>query len=176
MRKLLPFLLVAAGALALQGCGEKTDGGAGPSTAATNNNSSTSNSPDSGDVANVVGRYKAEIKVPAGKANDPAAKMAEQMAKSMSLELKADKTFVMNMMLPFEGTYAVSGDKLTLTMTKMMGMTLEDAKKMAAAQGKPTDNLDKMKAMPFKIEDGGKRLVGGDPNAANQGSMVFVRE
>ena len=41
----------------------------------------------------VVGKYKAQIDIPADAKKDPMADMAQSLAESMTLELKADKTF-----------------------------------------------------------------------------------
>jgi hypothetical protein len=71
--------------------------------------------------SDVVGKWKIDAgSVPTGK-NDPAAAMAKSMSSMLSIEFKADNTFSGMMM---EGTYAVSGNTVTMTATKMMGMDL----------------------------------------------------
>jgi hypothetical protein len=73
--------------------------------------------------ANVVGKYKGSIE--GMKTDNPmAAALAESMMGNLTLELKPDKTFSMNMMVPLEGSYTVSGSTLTLKVEKAMGMSI----------------------------------------------------
>ncbi|HVL37910.1 MAG TPA: hypothetical protein VM328_00840 [Fimbriimonadaceae bacterium] len=122
---------------------------------------------------NVVGKYKAQLNVAAGKENDPAAAFAKGMAESMTLELKEDKTFTMTaMMFPVEGTYTVSGSTVTLNPTKIMGMDMSEL-------AKKDPNLKKEnEQMLLRIEDGGKTLVGVDDKQSGSGTaeIKFVRE
>lgn len=113
----------------------------------------------------VVGIYKMQMDTPAGKANDPAAAIANALGSMMTIELKADNTFTMPMA---EGTYSVSGNKLQLTATKVMG---QDVSKTPAQAGKS-------KTMEFRIEDGGKTLVPMDqkPKTGKPSETKFVRE
>src|SRR5688572_13160664 len=70
----------------------------------------------------VVGKYKAEIQMSEADKKNPAAGMAAGLAASITLELKADNTFVLSaMMFPMEGTYTVSGDIVDMKPTKVMG-------------------------------------------------------
>lgn len=108
----------------------------------------------------VVGKYKGEIELPADQKNNPLAGMASGLAGSLSLELKADKTFNMNMMFPVEGTYTVSGNTVELTTTKAMGNAV------SAGSSKP---------MRLTIEDGGKSLVLVDEKQPEKGKLKFVR-
>lgn len=126
----------------------------------------------------LVGKWTGDLKIPDSKKDDPMVKMAQGMMGALSLELKDDKTFVMSMMVPFEGTWTVSGDKLSLQVTKMMGMTVEQAKSAARTQGQ-TKDLDQMdKPMEFSISADGKELTAikkeGAPGA-DQGDLIFKK-
>src|SRR5437868_15410811 len=75
----------------------------------------------------LVGKWKAKASDKLTKSSKPEDQMAKAMAESMlsmfTLELKADKTFSMTMMMfPIEGTWSVSGYTLELKPTKVMGM------------------------------------------------------
>lgn len=129
-----------------------------------------------GGGSNLVGKYKGEIKMPAAKKDDPAAKMAESFAKAfannLSLELKADNTFKMNVMMELEGTWAQSGTVLTLTPKKMGGVDVAEAKKVA---GSTSGGMDK----PLLLEVGadGKTLTAKDEKGGSaSGSLVFTKE
>ncbi len=118
--------------------------------------------------ANVVGKYKGSLEG-TDTDNPMSAALAQSMMGNLSLELKPDKTFTMNMMVPLEGSYTVSGSTLTLNLEKAMGMSVEDMTKDAS----PSEKADAKKPMVFTIEDGGKKLVAVDKK---EGAMVFVKE
>jgi hypothetical protein len=107
----------------------------------------------------VVGKWKGAAEIPAGQADDAAAKMAKQMLGDISLELKADKTFVMTMMFPFEGTWTQSGSSVTMTVTKMMG-------KEAKGSEKP---------LVLTVSSDGQTMTAADMGAG-KGTIKFVRE
>ena len=70
----------------------------------------------------VVGKWTGTMVADPGYENDPGFKMAEGFAKSISFDLKADKTFDGTMLLPVSGTYEVSGSTVTLTPKSVMGI------------------------------------------------------
>lgn len=117
---------------------------------------------------NVVGKYKAQIEMSEEDKKNPMAAMAQGMAESMTLELKDDRTFAMTMMLPIEGTYTVEGSTLTLTPTKMMGMSLSEMQKQnPGAESEP---------LRFNVTDGGKTLTAiPDKKQQDPGTLKFVR-
>lgn len=125
--------------------------------------------------ADLIGTWKGEIQMPQAAKDDPMAQMAESMAKMLmgrlKLEIKPGNQFVLNMMFPIEGTLARKGSSLTLKPTKMMGMTPDEAKKMAEGQGAQNMNMDSMTATVSK--DGKTITVANDQ--PEQGKMVFTR-
>ena len=115
----------------------------------------------------VVGKWTGELKMPASKdKNDPAAAMGEAMAKAfmsnLTLDLRQDNTFTMQMMFPIDGNWKMDGDRVTLTPTKIMGM---DASKASGG------DKSKQEPMVFKIE--GDKLVA--EAKGKDGSLVFTR-
>jgi hypothetical protein len=82
----------------------------------------------------IVGKYRGEIQMPESSKDDPGAAlakgMADMMSGMMSLEILPENKFRMTAMgIPLDGSYTRSGDKLTLTATKIFGMTAADAAK-----------------------------------------------
>lgn len=75
--------------------------------------------------------------------------MVESMNKGITLDLKADETFEMMMMVKVKGNWKVADGKLTLTPTEMMGM------KMTEEELKDPDN----KPLVGEIQAGGKEIV-----------------
>ncbi len=98
---------------------------------------------------NVVGKWTGSVVVDSGYENDMGAKMAEGFAKAISFELKADKTFSGTLLFPVEGTYTVDGNKVTLAVTKVMGM-----------DGKGSTKSDK--PMVFEVAADGKTMNAPD--------------
>jgi hypothetical protein len=113
---------------------------------------------------NLEGKYKGSIE---GAQDNP---FAQAMGGNLSLELKGDKTFLLNLVVPIEGKWSASGTKLTLTAEKVMGMTVEEMKKNAPPNA---DQSDMDKPLEFHIQDGGKKLVSVENK---DGALVFVRE
>ncbi len=169
MRLLIAFSL-ALSALLLAGCGK----GADTNMAGGTTGSSTA------DESKLVGKYMAEFTLPPDKKDDPMAKMAESFVKGMMIELKADKTYTMTAMgIPIEGKWSASGDKVSLTVEKMMGMSKADAQKMNAknpnaVQGqKAADASDK--PQEYIVSDDGNTLTPADQKDASKGTMTFKK-
>ncbi len=124
----------------------------------------------------LVGRWSAEIVMPEAKGDDPAERMALEMAKafagSMWLELRDDGTFTLSMILPIEGTWKRDGSSLSLTPTKFMGMSEADFKKQAAESGGEA----KFDSEPMRLDvlaDGQTlRLKSDDPD---EGELLFKK-
>ncbi len=127
----------------------------------------------------VVGKWKGKIDMPEPKTEQEKAmaKMMEGFAGMMTpdLDLREDKTFTMNMMIPIEGTWVQSGKTVTLTANKIMGMTVDEAQKMAAQQNKGvTQNQDLQKPMILTISEDGKSMsMQGE--GAQKGTITFAR-
>ncbi len=127
----------------------------------------------------LVGKYKGEIGMdPKSEKDDMAAAFAKALLGNLSLELKADKTFSMSIMVPVEGTWSVSGDRLLLKVSKAMGMSVEDLEKGAASEGKPAADLEQMKEpLEFSVSSDGKTLTAiPKKGQEGQGDLVFKRE
>lgn len=75
--------------------------------------------------------------------DENAKKMAMALLETVTIEIKEDKTFTMNMIFPIEGTWTLTGDKLMLTPTKKPGETVSFGGK---------ENMD------FTVEAGGKSM------------------
>jgi hypothetical protein len=87
-----------------------------------------------GSGPDIAGKWKGEVKMPATKADDPAAKMAEAFTQmftgNLSLEFTSGDHFKLTMMgMPLEGKVARKGLNLTLTPETAMGMPIEEVKK-----------------------------------------------
>lgn len=86
----------------------------------------------------IEGTYKVDLKMPEGKKDDPAAEfgkamtgMMQMMFSGSKLEIQSGGRFKITMMgMPVEGPYVLDGKKITLTPDKVMGMTVEEAKKL----------------------------------------------
>jgi len=114
--------------------------------------------------ANVVGKYKAKVTMPSGGDKNALGEgMANALASSMTLELKADKTFAMSMIFPIEGTWEMAGNTVTLHPKSMMGMDASSA------------NSAKQEPMEFTVSDGGKTLT-AKKSKPGEGELAFVRE
>jgi hypothetical protein len=119
----------------------------------------------------VVGKWKVDVsQEPAD--NSPggalAKSLAEGLAKSMTLELKEDKTFAMTMIFPMSGTYSVDGHNLKLHMTSVMGM---DPSKMQGAN--QSSNQDMMATIS---DDGSKLTITSAGGTAGKQPMAFIRD
>lgn len=98
--------------------------------------------------------------------------MAKKMFENVTLDLKEDKTFAMNMMMEFSGDWKLdeSANTITLNMTKMAGVDI----------GK-TPNADKMAQKPLvlNISADNKTLTMAPPAGAATpsaaGEMKFVK-
>ena len=128
-----------------------------------------------GASADIVGKWSGKIDMPKSGKDDPMGKMAESMAQmflsGLSLELRPDNTFVLNMMVPIQGTYSRKGNSLTLTPTLVAGMTPEEAKKLRKADGKPVPD---MKPMSGRIAANGASISLLSENKKD-GELVFRR-
>lgn len=102
-----------------------------------------------GERSGVVGRWKGKLEAPKDGAEGPMAQMAVGMAKmflgSLSLELRPDHTFSLNVFVPIEGTYRLEGRSITLTPKTVAGLTEAEAKEMGKAEGKPAKPLKPLK-------------------------------
>ena len=127
----------------------------------------------------LIGNWKMDssamsANMPEGKT--PQEKMGMEMAKKMfenvTLDLKEDKTFAMNMMMEFSGDWKLdeSANTLTLNMTKMGNM---DLSKM------PNANKAAQKPMVLNVSADNKTLTMAPPAGAATpspaGAMKFVK-
>jgi hypothetical protein len=134
----------------------------------------------SGEAADYVGNWKGHMELPEP---DPAAEdefgaemaqgMMDAMAESMTLELKDDMTFDMTMIFPITGDWVLVDDEIILTVTGMMGMSVEDLENQEDAQ--VSGDFDE--PMVLKIADGGDRLEAvPEEGQEEEGEFYFTRE
>jgi len=126
----------------------------------------------------LVGKWK--VAMPKSTPSDPKNPMAGvgdafagMMSNMMSLELKADHSFVMTVIVSIEGNWALSGDTVTLTPTKMMGKTLDELKKSSNGSFKFNSNSDD-KPITLTLSSDGKTLSGKDPKTGKD-AMTFQK-
>lgn len=126
----------------------------------------------------LIGQWKMDASampaMPAGKT--PQEKMGMDMAKkmfeNMTLDLKEDKTFTMNMMMEFSGDWKLdeAANTVTLNMTKMAGMDMSKMPNASKAAQKP---------MVLQIGADNKSLTMAAPSTATPspaGAMKFVKQ
>lgn len=100
----------------------------------------------------VVGTWKfdaAKTQIGDAKMDETEKKMMMSILETITLEVKADKTFTMNVIMPIEGKWSLAGSKLTLT------PTLKEGEKMSFG-GKSTMDFDidaSGTSMSTKVED-----------------------
>ena len=114
---------------------------------------------------NLVGSYSCELKADRPEKMTPQEesewKMGEALMKSASLDLHADNTFKIVLMLEMTGTWKVEGDEVKLHMTGMAGMPDD---------GKSGDKND----MNLRIDPNG-RLTMAEKGPKGQ-TMAFVKK
>jgi len=124
--------------------------------------------------AKLEGKYKGEMKMGSsqagGKNGEVARQMAGMLANSLSLELKKDKTFTMQMLFPLEGSWSLDGTTLMLTPTKFMGMSVSDM----AKTGSNANN--RQQPMKFAVSDGGDTLTSVNDKPGDDTSLVFKKD
>lgn len=129
-----------------------------------------------GSNSRLVGKFKGEITFPASMKDDPNVAMAKSLLANTTLELNADKTFTMTMMVPLEGHWSVSGSTVSLKIEKMMGMDPADVKKAAdAKQPGAMKGGEFDKPMKLMISDNGNKLTAIDEKGSDKGSLVFTK-
>jgi hypothetical protein len=133
--------------------------------------------------ANLPGNYTATLSNTGASANDPMAKMMEQVIGSSTLELKEDKTFKMTMgPAPLEGKWTFAGDTVTLNTETIMGMPVDQfsqtAKQQAAKSGQSgmlSKAGDAKQPMVMKLGDDGKLTVQAQSGQPTTATLVFSK-
>lgn len=112
----------------------------------------------------VVGNWKvdtAKTEVGGDKIKDEAdRKMAMAMMETITLNLKDDKSFEMAVVFPIKGTWALAGNKLTLTPEKTQGESMK-------FMGK--DTID------FDVDASGATLTANSTDPKMPGKLVMVK-
>lgn len=87
----------------------------------------------SGGEAAVIGKWKSEIKVDSSQTGPGAQLLQAIGGMAMDVEFKSDHKYRMTVaaMIPIEGDWSMSGNRVTLTPKTIMGMSVEDAVKQA---------------------------------------------
>jgi hypothetical protein len=113
-----------------------------------------------------VGEYKGFADIPKNAAKNEKERRAMEMLKdSMSLELRADNTYALNIMLGFEGKWKLAGDRILLDVGDMGLAQAFTGKESVNGKSKPMELL--------VTADGGLKLVDDDPK---KGSVTFRRK
>ncbi len=128
--------------------------------------------------ADITGKWSGKLEVPKTATDDPAAKLAESMVDMFGefvLEFKAGDRYTLTVMgMPTEGAYVRAGSNLTLNPEKIMGMTVEEAKKEAAKAGR-TSSQDPGAPIKGSFSADATTLT-LDDNSGSKGSLVFHRK
>jgi len=132
----------------------------------------------------VVGKWKGQIKMDESKKDDPAAKMAEAFASmlTMDVEMKSDHSFKLTvMMMPIEGSWSMSGSKVSLTPKTIAGLSPEEYQKQQAKSGgslSKTSSGDFDKPLNLELQPDGKtmKMVKDGAAPSGGGDFVFTKE
>jgi hypothetical protein len=111
----------------------------------------------------IVGSWKADTAKSVmgdGKTSEEEKKMAEAILGTMSLDIKADKTFDGTIILPVKGKWALEGSRLTLTPELKAGESMSFG-------GKPT--------MDFEVDGSGTSMSMKVDNARMPGTLVMTK-
>jgi hypothetical protein len=155
MRSLIVSLVVLA-SLALVGCGGSKE-------------------------AQLAGTYSGEIQLSAEAAKNPvASNMVKEMFGTPTLTLNADKKFSLQMKQgKAEGTWTLTGDKVSLKSDTVDGKPVAEAKKKMQEMGAPKENLEQMdKTSDFNVSSDMKTLTAIPINdeGAKFGKLVFTKK
>jgi hypothetical protein len=142
-----------------------------------------------GGEANAVGKWKGEFKVPETSKDDPMAKMAEGLMSmfTFNLELMADHKYkLLVLIVNMEGDWSMKGNQITLTPTKIMGLSPEEYKKEQEKQksanpmAKSGDSGDiGNEPLILEMQPNGtmKAILPGDQSAkAGGGDLIFTKQ
>lgn len=122
-------------------------------------------------AAALIGSYNGEVVVPDSQKDNPMVKMAQSMLGAVTLQLKADKSFLMQMGGPVEGKWSLEEGVVKLQAEKVMNMTIAEAKAEAAKQQGMSMGVEQLeKPMEFTVNEGVLQLKAG---GAEQGNLVF---
>jgi hypothetical protein len=118
-----------------------------------------------------VGEYRAEVIPPKDQSSpekQKAAQMLEHMKDAFSLELRADNTYTMNMIMALEGKWQLAGGKVKLSMEDLGGM----ASAMGAAPGKTKST------MPDTLTPGpdGSLTLDAPASDRDKGGLIFHKK
>lgn len=118
-----------------------------------------------------VGTYAGDAELPAEMRDNPMAEQVKAMMGVISLKLKADLTFDLQMGGALEGTWKATETGVALQITKANGKTLEDLQKDNAKRKQPLPGMDNLtKPLEFVSESDGAMLRF---SAGMGGSIVF---
>lgn len=139
-------------------------------------------SPNSPDVkaqqsTSLEGKWVGKLQLAKAADDDAAAKMAEAFAAmlgSADLEIKPGYKYTLSMMgLPIEGSYSITGSKITLTPELIAGMTPEEAMKKGAEKGATEDPS---KPLTGTVSADGTKITLSDEQGKDDSTIVFTRK
>lgn len=123
-------------------------------------------------ASKLVGRYMSMSKPPAATGPAIAGQPVEPLGTTSTLELRKDGTYSMTLAtMPMEGTWAVDGSTVVLTMQKFLGHSMDELRKEGSLPN--TNGLDK--PLRFTASEAGDTLTRVSDPAANQGDIVFTK-
>lgn len=123
----------------------------------------------------VVGTWNGKAELPSDQKDNAKAKSeVEAMNKVLTLELREDKTYTMNMGVPITGTWSVSGQGVSLVTETIMGKSVEEMKKLAAQFGSAEDAEKMSKPVQGNLSADGKSLSIESPTPGS-GTLVFTK-
>lgn len=110
---------------------------------------------------NVVGKWTANVaksKMSSTEMTEEVRKLNEALVSSMALEVRADNTFTLKIMVDMKGTWTLNGNKLILTPDKEAGQTISFGGK---------------DAMDFVVAPDGKSMTFTSSDPKKPGELVM---
>jgi len=180
MKRPMHLLFVIALALAAFGCSSKDSTVAGSgSGSGSGKGSGTASGGGASATSDIIGKWKGDIKMPETNKDDPMAKMGEAMAQmflgNLTLEFVEGGKFKLTMMgMPVEGSVSRKGNEIELTPETVLGMTVEEARKMNA-ENKGAELMKNDEPMLGTISADGSEITLKGKSDKSGGEMVFKR-
>jgi hypothetical protein len=104
-----------------------------------------------------VGKWKVNFPTAGDKKDAQESAAIQSLSSAMSLELKPDKTFTMNMLTPMQGTWTSSGNSVVLSVTQ--------------EGGKPMD-----KTVNLELSSDGKSMQAKTDEGKDNGDVTFTKQ
>lgn len=179
MKRPMHLLFVVVLALAAFGCSSKDSTVTGAGSGSGSGAASGSGGGDASSTSDIVGKWKGDLKMPETSKDDPMAKMGEAMAQmflgNLTLEFLEGGKFKLTMMgMPVEGSVSRKGNEIELKPEMVLGMTVEEARKMNA-ENKGAEIMKNDEPMLGTISADGTEIKLKGKSDKSGGEMVFKR-